>query len=307
MRRAGVNIKPTGAILGATVEGLDLGEPLSRAQFRDVIRALGRYGVLCFPAQRLDPVQQKAFSARFGSLEINVAGAFQEPGHPEIMILSNIVENGRPIGARDAGQDWHTDMSYSATIALANVLYALKVPHRDGRPLGGTEFANMREAYIDLPDELKRRLDGMTVLHDFNKFWEMMRQRPGSWRPPLSEEQRRKKPPASHPIFLTHPVAGDKVLYANPGYSIRINELPERESDDMLAFLFEHQLQPKFRWVHRWTEGDVLVWDDLVTLHNAHADYGPDEHRLIKRCQVMADKIFDPAFLRETLGEPAHA
>jgi taurine dioxygenase len=297
-----MNIIPTGQILGATVEGIDLAKPLDRAAFREILLALGRYGVLRFPAQRLDAVQLKAFSARFGSLEINVAGAFQEPDHPEVMILSNIAENGKPIGARDAGQDWHTDMSYSATIAFANVLYALKVPYRDGEPLGGTEFANMQAACETLPDELKRRLDGMTVLHDFNKFWEMMRQRPGSWRKPMTPEQRATKPPVSHPLFLTHPVTGRKILYCNPGYAIRINELPEPESDDMLAFLFEHQLQPPFRYLHRWSEGDVLFWDDLMTLHNAQADYGPDEPRLIKRCQVMADKVFDPAFLRAALG-----
>ncbi len=302
-----MKIVPTGEILGATIEGIDLAKPLARCEFDGILKALGRYGVLRFPAQQLDPAQLKAFSARFGSLEINVAGAYQEPGHPEVMILSNIVENGRPIGARDAGQDWHTDMSYSVTIAFANVLYALKVPRRDGQPLGGTEFANMHAAYDALPDELKARLDGMTVLHDFNKFWEMMRQRPGSWRPPLSEEQRRQKPPVSHPIFLEHPITGKKVLYCNPGYAIRINELPEDESDRILAFLFEHQLQPRFRYLHRWTEGDVLFWDDIGTLHNAQADYGPDEHRLIKRCQVMADKVFDPAFLREALGEPVAA
>ena len=172
-----MKVIPTGEILGATVEGIDLAKPLDRADFRAILKAIGQHGVLRFPAQSLDAAQLKAFSARFGSLEINVAGAYQEPGHPEVMILSNIVENGRPIGARDAGQDWHTDMSYSATIAFANVLYALKVPRRDGRPLGGTEFANMRAAYQELPEDLKRRLDGMTVLHDFNKFWEMMRQR----------------------------------------------------------------------------------------------------------------------------------
>ena len=302
-----LKIVPTGEILGATVEGIDIARPLDRADFRVILGALAKHGVLRFPGQRLAAAQLKAFSERFGSLEINVAGAYQEPNHPEIMILSNIVENGRPIGARDAGQDWHTDMSYSATIAFANVLYALQVPRRDGKPLGGTEFASMRAAYAGLPGELKRRLEGMTVLHDFNKFWEMMRQRPGSWRPPMTPEQRRQKPPVSHPIFLTHPIAGDKVLYANPGYAIRINELPERESDETLAFLFEHQLQAGFRYLHRWTEGDVLMWDDLLTLHNAQADYGPDEPRLIKRCQVMADRIFDPAFLREALGEPLSA
>jgi taurine dioxygenase len=302
-----ITIIPTGETLGATLAGVDLAQPLDRAAFATVLRALGRYGVLRFPAQDLDPVQLKAFSGRFGALEVNVAGAFQEPDHPEIMILSNIVEDGRPIGARDAGQDWHTDMSYSATIAFANALYAIRVPRRDGQPLGGTEFANMRAAYAGLPDDLKRRLDGMTVLHDFNKFWEMMRQRPGSWRPPLSEEQRRAKPPVSHPIFLTHPITGEKVLYANPGYAIRINELPEAESEEILAFLFEHQLRPEYRYLHRWAEGDLLLWDDIGTLHNAHADYGPDEPRLIKRCQVMADRIFDPGFLRDALGEPMPA
>jgi taurine dioxygenase len=298
-----VNIVPTGETLGATIEGVDLNDELDHSGFAAVLKALGRYGVLRFPRQRLNPARQMAFSQRFGSLEINVAGAFQEPDHPEIMILSNMTApNGRPLGAKDAGQDWHTDMSYSETIAFANVLYALKVPQRDGRPLGGTEFANMQAAYAELPDDLKTRLDGMTVLHDFNKFWDMMLRRPGTWRKPLTAEQRTKKPPVSHPIFLTHPITGRRVLYANPGYAIRVNELPQGESDEVLEFLFRHQLQEKYRYVHRWSEGDVLLWDDIGTLHNAHADYGPDEHRLIKRCQVMADRIFDPAFVRAALA-----
>ena len=298
-----IGVIPTGETLGATIEGVDLNAELDHPVFAEILRALGQHGVLRFPRQSLAAARQMAFSGRFGSLEINVAGAFQEPGVPEIMILSNMKdERGRPIGARDAGQDWHTDMSYSETIAFANVLYALKVPHRDGRPLGGTEFANMHAAYDDLPYDLKTRLDGMTVLHDFNKFWDMMLKRPDTWRKPLTAGQRAKKPPVSHPIFLTHPITGRRVLYANPGYAIRINELPEGESDDILEFLFRHQLQEKFRWVHRWTEGDVLLWDDIGTLHNAHADYGPDEHRLIKRCQVMADRIFEPEFVRAALA-----
>jgi len=295
-------IAPTGETLGATVSGIDLGRPLDDRAFATILSALGRHGVLRFPGQKLTPPQMKAFAAHFGSLEVNVAGAYQEPGHPEVMTLSNIVEDGLPIGALDAGQDWHTDMSYSQTIAFANMLYALKVPHRDGRPLGGTEFANMRAAYADLPAEMKARLDGMTVLHDFNKFWEMMRQRPGSWRKPMSPAQRAAKPPVSHPIFLDHPITGERILYCNPGYAIRINELPEEESAKTLDYLFAHQLQPKYRYLHRWTEGDVLFWDDLGTLHNAQADYGPDEHRLIKRCQVMADRIFEPGFVREAMA-----
>jgi taurine dioxygenase len=217
---------------------------------------------------------------------------YQEPGHPEVMILSNKKVDGKPIGLGDAGQDWHTDMSYSKMIAFTNVLYGLEIPHRDGQPLGGTEFSNMRAAYVALPEALKKKLDGMTVLHDFNKFWENMRKQPGCTRPPLTQAQLKAKPPVSHPIFLTHPITGEKILYANPGYSIQINELPKQESDEILEFLFAHQLQPQFRYQHRWTAGDVLMWDNMGTIHNAVADYGPDEYRFIKRCQVMADRYF---------------
>ena len=91
----------------------------------------------------------------FGDLEINVANLFHEPGHPEVMILSNMKKDGKPIGLGDAGQGWHTDMSYSKDIALANVLYAMKVPMRDGRPLGDTQFRNMHAAYDDLPDDIE--------------------------------------------------------------------------------------------------------------------------------------------------------
>ncbi|MDQ2801328.1 MAG: TauD/TfdA family dioxygenase [Pseudomonadota bacterium] len=306
-----VSVVPNDAVLGATVLGLDLSQDLTAHDFGVVLSALGRFGVLRIPDQTIDAAALMRFSGRFGGLEVNVANTFQEPGHPEVMILSNIKENGKPIGLADAGQDWHTDMSYSKEIAFANVLYGIKIPRRDGVPLGGTEFANMYAAYDGLPDDVRTRLDGMTVLHDFNKFWEEMRRRPGSTRQPLTEEQRRRKPPVSHPIFLTHPITGRKVLYANPGYAVRVNELPEEESDEMLHFLFEHQVQPKYRYMHRWTENDVLIWDDICTLHNAWPDYGPDERRLIKRCQVIADRVFDPDFPKSPFrigwltGEPA--
>jgi taurine dioxygenase len=283
---------PTGRTLGAKIEGMDLSRPLEDEEVESIILALGRHGVVCFPRQKLTARQQKDFAARFGELEVNVAsGPYQEPGLPEVMILSNIVKDGKPIGLADAGQDWHTDMSYSKTIAFANVLYALQVPRRNGKMLGDTEFSGMHAAYDGLPDDLKKKLEGMTVLHDFNKFWEMMRREKGSKRPPLTEAQRKQKPPVSHPIFLEHPITRRKVLYANPGYSMRINELPQKESDEILEFLFKHQLKPQYRYRHQWSEGDVLMWENFGTIHNAIADYGPDEHRLVRRCQVMATRF----------------
>ena len=283
----------SGQSLGARVEGIDLSKTLSDLDFKQLEQALGKYGVLSYAKQSLTSLQLKNFAECFGRLEVNVANLYQEPGLPEVMILSNMVENGKPLGLSDAGQDWHTDMSYSSMIAFTNVLYGIEIPHRDGVPLGNTEFCNMHAAYDDLPDDLKTRLAGMTITHDFAKFWDKMRREKGSTRPPLTEAQRRAKPPVSQPVFLTHPITGKKVLYANPGYSMRINELPEEESDRVLAFLFEHQLQPKYQYRHRWSVGDVLMWDNMGTLHNAVADYRPDEHRYIKRCQVMANRYFE--------------
>ena len=291
--QSSLSVTPESALMGARIEGLDLSRPLSEPELDAVLHALGHYAVIRFPGQRLNAQALVDFSARFGELEINVANAYPEPGLPQVMILSNIVENGRPIGLADAGQSWHTDMSYSRTIAFANVLYGIQIPSRNGQPLGATEFCDMRAAYDDLADALKRRLASMTAEHDFNKFWEMMRREKGSPRPPLTEAQRQAKPPVSHPLFLTHPLSGRKLLYANPGYTVRINEMSERESDETLAFLFAHQVQDKYRHVHRWQAGDVLMWDDFSTIHQAAADYGPDEHRLVKRCQVMATR-FNP-------------
>jgi taurine dioxygenase len=300
-----VTIEPTGEILGATVRGVDLRQPLADADFSTILSALGHHGVLRFPAQRLEAGELRDFSRRFGSIQEMLTG-FHEPGMPEVGYLSNIVENGRPIGLADAGQDWHTDMSYNPTIGFVNVLFAVKVPRRDGRVLGNTCFVNTQAACTDLPADLQQRLAGMTATHDFNKFWENMRRRPGSTRGPMTDEQRRRRPPSVHPLFLTHPITGRPVLYCNPGYAIRINELSEAESEAVLERLFAHQLQPKYQYTHRWTEGDVLMWDHIGTLHNAIPDYGPDEHRWMKRCQVVADKIFDPAF-QQTHLTPALA
>jgi len=214
-----MKIQSSGKALGASIEGVDLAQPISDSDFKQILRALGERGVLCFPKQQLETAEFARFGRMFGELEINVANQFHEPGFPEVMVLSNMTRNGKPIGLGDAGQGWHTDMSYSKEIALANVLYAIKVPARDGRPLGDTQFRNMHAAYEDLPDEMKSRLKGRTATHDFAKFWDMMRARPGSQRAALTAEQRAKKPPVSQPLFRTHPITGRTVLYCNPGYA----------------------------------------------------------------------------------------
>jgi taurine dioxygenase len=294
-----LTIEPTGAILGATIRGIDLSRPIPEPDFGRILLALGRHGVLRFPGQHLDIGDVKRFSELFGEIQGSPISAVDVTRpYPEVGILSNIKENGAYIGLPDAGQDWHTDMSYRETVGFVNVLYGIRIPRRDGKPLGGTEFANMHAAYDALPQQIKTRLDGMTATHDFEKFWEHMRRDKASGRPAMTDEQRRRRPPVVHKLFLTHPITGRKVLYCNEGYAVRINELSRAESDEMLDYLFRHQLDERFRYEHDWNENDLLIWDHFGTIHRAIADYGPEEIRLMRRCQVMATKVFDPDFLR---------
>ena len=301
-----LNVTPGDGTLGAKVTGVDLGRALADADFARVVRALAEHGVLCFPNQPIEAAALRTFSARFGGLQDMSSGNKDrgEPGMPEVSILSNIVENGRPIGIPDAGQDWHTDMTYNRVAGYINVLVAKKVPVRDGKVLGATEFADTRAAYADLPGEVKSRLAGATATHDWNKFHEVMRAK-GSKRPALTEAQRRERPPVSHPVFLFHPISGRKVIYVNPGFTMAIDGLAPGESQETLDFLFAHVLKPKYRYSHQWTVGDVLVWDHLRTWHCAIGDYTADEHRLMKRCQVLADKVFEPGFLEPAPRVPA--
>lgn len=284
---------PTGKILGAQVAGLDLSITLLDVQVNAIIKGLGHYGVLEFQDQNLSTEQLRDFSARFGALYISPGGRAQIPGYPEVMILSNMTKDGQPLGLKDAGQSWHTDMSYSNMIAFANVLYGIEIPFRDGRALGDTEFVNTQAVYDDLPADIKKTLATRTITHDFNKFWEMMRQKPGSTRPALSETEKKLRTPAIHPALLTHPITGRKVLYANPGYSVSISDMPTKDSDQLLAHLFAIQLQDKYLYSFKWRKNSLLIWDNMGTMHNAVPDYTANEHRYIKRCQVMATKFFD--------------
>lgn len=301
-----LTITPSGDILGATVDGLDLAQPMTDATFAELLAALGENGYLRFPEQTLESAELKVFSERFGDIQAGVAKPSKHVDCPGVGILSNIKVDGEYIGFPDAGQDWHTDMTYREVMGFVNVLYCQQIPRRDGKTLGGTEFANMHMAYDALPDEMKTRLADAVVVHNFEKMWEYMRTVRKSGRAPMTDEQRRQRPPAEHPLFLTHPITGRKVLYANPGYAERIVGMSQQESDDTIAWLVEFQLQERFRHTFSWAEGDVVVWDNFGTLHRGIADYGPDEHRLMRRCQVLGTKIFDPAF-RRSVSLPARA
>src|SRR4029077_7366018 len=168
--RAMLSFEPSGAVLAATVHGGVLAQPLGDGKLRQILLALGRDGVLRFPDQHLDLAALKRFSERFGEIQGSpVRDPDQTRAYSEIGILSNLKVEGRYIGSPDAGQDWHTDMTYREVPGFVNVLYGVRLPQRDGKPLGGTEFSNMHAAYDDLPAELKTRFAGMTATHNIEK------------------------------------------------------------------------------------------------------------------------------------------
>jgi len=160
-----MNILPNSGALGAQVLSLDLSQALGEEEFAQIENALGEHSVLCFPAQQLTSSNLKRLAEQFGKLEINVANMYQYPEHAEVMILSNKVDKeGKALGLKDAGQDWHTDMSYSKDIAFANVLYALEIPYRDGKPLGNTAFCSTKRVYKSIPEDLKNKSSNFAPL-----------------------------------------------------------------------------------------------------------------------------------------------
>ena len=293
-----MTIEPTGKTLGATIGGIDLSEPLDEQGFGRILAALGRYGVIHFPQQNLTPAAQAAFTARFG--EIHSSSGFHEPGFPQISVLSNIMENGQRIGHPDAGLIWHRDMTYYQPPGFINVLHAHIVPRRDGKPLGPTEFINSSSACDDLPAAIKQRLQGAIGRHD-HELYSASAIAAGSQRQSFATKTK-KTPDTTHPILMTHPVTGRTILYCCPTTVAEITGPCVGDAEELLRLVREHQLQPKYRWAHCWTEGDVLMWDNIGTLHRVVIDYTADEPRLMKRAQAKGDKIFDPAFVKAALA-----
>ena len=293
-----LTVEPTGAILGATIQGIDV-KHLTDRDFAEILLALGNHGVLRFPGQQIDMGDLRTFSERFGEIQgPSAAPDVAKDNYAHVGTLSNLKENGKYVGLPDAGQDWHTDMSYRDVIGFVNVLYGIRIPRRDGVPLGGTEFSNMHAVYEALPADIRTRLADATATHDFEKFWEHMRRDKAATRPPMTDAATQA---AAAGGASAVPDASDH----RPQGAVlqpRLRDAHQRavgaESDEMLEYLFDLQLEQRFRYTHTWTENDLLVWDHIGTIHRAIADYGPDEIRLMRRCQVMATKVFDPDFLR---------
>lgn len=281
---AGISVKRLGGAIGAEIGGVELSEGGYDNIYPDIHRAFLDHAVVVLRRQQLAPEKLAAFSKKFGELEEHVLQPFNLPDNPEVLVISNVKEDGKPIGAINAGQYWHSDLSYMAHPTQASLLHALDVPSYGG----DTMFTSMTQAYNELSDAMKAFLDGLTAVHDYqNAYDTFFCDIPD--RPPLSDEVRAKVPPVEHPLIRTHPETGAKAIYVNPGFTRRITQLAANESRRILDFLFAHCQQPHLIYRHRWAPGDLVIWDNRCTCHFAVADYDMAERRHLIRTSVKGD------------------
>jgi taurine dioxygenase len=250
--------------LGAEVLGLDLSEPLAPADFDAIHQAHLDHHVLVFRDMRITPAQQVTFSRRFGPLQIHVLRDFQLPGTPEVLIVSNIKDKGRPIGLGDAGHFWHSDLSYKERPSLGSMLHAQELPAAGGDTL----FANQHAAYEALPQALKDAIAPLSAEHTYLAKYEELRAR-SPWRPKLTQAQVEEVRPVVHPVVRTHPESGRKALFVSEHFTTRIVGLPEDESQAVLQELFALSTRPEFVYRHCWKPHDMVFWDNRSVLHLA--------------------------------------
>jgi taurine dioxygenase len=219
-------------------------------------------------------------------LQVNVRSEFNKPGYPEIYRVSNVLVDGKPIGSRDAGRYWHSDLCYLARPSRASLLYAIEVPQGDA-PLGDTMFASTAAAYDALPGAVKSRLDGLRAANSYTYMFDRKAQEFGL-RPGLSQEELAARYPkdAIHPVVRTHPTTGRKCIYVCEGYTHRILDIPEAESQELLETLFAQVTRPEFVYRHHWRVGDLLMWDNCAVQHKVSFDYALPQRRLMERTTV---------------------
>ena len=279
-----IRVVKTGAALGARIEGVDLRKPLDDSTFDEVRRAFYENEVVYFRGVDLSDEDHIRFSARFGELRKLKLDQLHAQ-HPEIFVVSNIMEDGKYIGSYDAGIFWHTDGAYLKNPHAISALRALEVPLQDGRVLGDTLFASMSAAYDALPESMKKRLDGLQALQSIIHRHEKTLQ---SGRKKEYNAAMKADPEAVHPVVRVHPVNGRKCLYVSEGYTVKILGLPEDESKDLIAELTNHCTKPEFQYRHNWRENDLVMWDDCSTQHKATFDYPAATRRRMHRTTVVS-------------------
>jgi alpha-ketoglutarate-dependent 2,4-dichlorophenoxyacetate dioxygenase len=293
-----VSVKPLHPLFGAEIIGPDLSKPIDASTQHALQRAMDEHAVAVLPGQNLDDDHQVAFSRLYGPLEVapQVQGKTGSRGvgkrikHPEIFDISNLDDDGRILDADDqraayqqGNQLWHTDSSFRQKSATWSMLHARIVPP-DG---ADTEFVDTRAVYDGLPDTTKARLEGLVAEHS---IWHS-RAKLGGYLP--SEEERKSRPPAQHPLVRQHPGSGRNALYI-ASHASHILGMPVDDGRALLAELTAFATQPRFVYAHKWRVGDLVIWDNRCTLHRATPYQSTRYVRDLRRTTII-DAAYDAA------------
>jgi taurine dioxygenase len=282
-RSNAVAVVPSGKACGAEVRGVDLVN-LTDAMFNGIQQALYDHQVVVIRGQSITDPQLIAFGKRFGELEppgMSIIGKPYIDEYPDVLVISNIIENGQPMGNLGAGEAiWHTDMSYRDVPVSYAILHSLEIP-----PVGGnTYFANQYLAYDALPAATRRALEGKMIVHDesYNSG--------GQLRKGFKEiADPREAPGARHPVFRVHPATGRKALYLGRRRNACIPGLPLAESESLLDELWAHASRAEFVWGHEWKLGDTLMWDNRCLIHRRDP-FDAKERRMMHRVQIKGER-----------------
>jgi taurine dioxygenase len=283
-----LTIQRVGYACGARVTGVDLSGPVTDGDFATIHKAWLEHQVLVFPGQKLDPQSLVAFTGRFGELDDYSSQPFnRHPEIKEVFVLSNKRTNGKLSPTYNAGQNWHTDLSYTVRPAKHTAVYCTEKPSVGG----DTMFASMYLAYESLSAKMRDFLDGLECVHDVSLVEGLDKRGPE-----VANEFRRLNPPVVHPAVRVHAESGRKALYVNERVRNFLG-LSEAESKPILKFLCEHSVQPRFTYRHYWSVGDLVMWDNRCMVHLAVGDYDPAETRHMIRTSSKGDyygRYLDP-------------
>jgi taurine dioxygenase len=268
--------------VGVEVVGVDLARDVDEATFAGILDAFHRRGVLLLRNQRLTSDQQIAFSARFGTVVEHVMRQ-RLATHPQILVISNIFEDGQPIGLYENDViEWHSDGSWSATPTMASFLYCLEAPGAGGE----TWFVSTAAAYHLLPGPLRDRIEGLSAVHSLDHATEAIRRQVPD-RPPLTDEERAKAPPTVHPLVRRHPVTGRPCLYVGSLCVREVVGVGADEGRQLVEELVERSTAPELVYRHEWRAGDLVFWDNRSTMHTPTPCDRTRHHRLLHRTTVL--------------------
>lgn len=285
--RAGIGVFPLSDALGAEIRGVDLREPLGDTTLAAIHRAWLEHCVILFRDQHLADGDLVRHSRRFGDLDLGPTMAWQPTAqeYPEIFVISNVMENGHPIGYLGSAEaDWHTDMSHTAIPPKASTLYSLEVPADGSAPTG---FMNMYKVLDSLPAGLRARIDGLRLKHDpAHTLQGELRDGYAA----VNAEDIEKLPGPVHPLVRTHPESKRKALYVgrerNGEFTAaRVLGVPRGESDALLAELWQIVRAERHVWYHTWRVGDYLMWDNRAVMHRRES-FNQELRRVMHRTQI---------------------